>query len=550
MIVITDWERPLESWSGRFGHVADVLACATKYPLGNTGVAEVDITFGIPTPLAQIARAIYPLLGVDRGQHGYGHVEVGTVEVPPAGLALLPSRAAPGIAGLPGYQLKGVGLSKAELGLVGSRRAYDELQATAGDPDLAVVTHPILVSPSGHLVTTDRVEMPMVDLNVHNPIARLRSFEEPAGSLRLTMRDLELSLGTYEAEAQLPTWTRPAAAALSAHEVKGLREVDAIDLSGLESDAVSDDVLLYHRLAELAATGVVLHSLPPSFERASGVLGPTLTDLLRKPYHPSIGLARELRSVPQRREAMQRFGGYFEFAAHAESLGHRLLPTVSVVLSSTRPSRLVHVLRAMAAQTYPHLEVVLALHGDSGDPDPDLAEAVQVLGTPLLRYDRTTPFGSVLAEVARRASGDLVVKIDDDDVYGPRVIEDLVLAYIYSNADVVGRTTEYLYFEDIDHTVHRRFGTERYHYQLAGGTMMLSQAALNHIGGWRPSSNSTDRSILIRLGNSGGIGYRTHSLGYVYVRHSEGHTWKPNDSRLLLGSFEQWPGFMDEIVDA
>ena len=56
--------------------------------------------------------------------------------------------------------------------------------------------------------------------------------------------------------------------------------------------------------------------------------------------------------------------------------------------------------------------------------------------------------------------------------------------------------------------------------------------------------------MLIRLGNNGAIGYRTHSLGYVYIRHTEGHTWKRGDSLLLRGSFEQWPRFMREIVEA
>jgi hypothetical protein len=85
---------------------------------------------------------------------------------------------------------------------------------------------------------------------------------------------------------------------------------------------------------------------------------------------------------------------------------------------------------------------------------------------------------------------------------------------------------------------------------MAGGAMMLSRAALTEIGGWRPSSSSTDRSILIRLGNIGRVGYRTQSLGYIYVRHLDGHTWKQADSMLLRKAPEQWPRLMREIVEA
>jgi hypothetical protein len=323
-----------------------------------------------------------------------------------------------------------------------------------------------------------------------------------------------------------------------------------IDLSGLHANGSDDELLLYRRLAELAATGLILHSMPAELMAAEDVLGPVLADLLRRSYRTAKGLVRELRTVPQRREAMLRFGGFYELAGHAATLGHQLLPSVSVVLSSMRPSRAAEVVAALGRQTYPHLEIAVALHGVDEPVGPEFETAVRQAGALVSHHDRSTPFGSVLAETARRTTGDLVVKIDDDDVYGPRVIEDLVLAYLYSNADVVGKTTEYLYFEDVDLTVHRRFQTERYHYQVAGGTLMLSRAALTEIGGWRPSPSSTDRSILIRLGNIGGVGYRTQSLGYIYVRHLDGHTWKQADSMLLRKAPEQWPRFMREIVEA
>lgn len=554
VLVVTDWERPHTGWSGRAGHVPDLVACAVRYPLGAVGAAEVDVTVGTPTPVAVLARAAFPMLAVDRGHHGQGITEIGTSGLPPAGLALLPTRTAPGVVTLPGPQLQGVGLSRSDLGLHGPSQGPVEHEADDhddhDDPELHLVTHPTPVAASGHLVASDREDVPLLDLHTHNPVGRRQNFERSLGSLRLELLGQRLSLDTVSDDGEVEGWVRPAAEPLLAREVRTLRDVEAIDLSGLAGASDTDEALLARRLAELAATGTILHSLPTSLERVSGTLGAELTSLLRAPYRSSRGVARELRSVPQRREAMKRFGGFYELADHAESLGQRLLPSVSVVLSSARPARVVAVLQALARQTYPRLEVVLALHGHDGPLAPDLQQAVDAVDAQVHRFESTVVFGAVLAELARRSSGDLVVKIDDDDVYGSRVIEDLVMAYVYSGADVVGKTTEYLYFEEIDHTVHRRFGTERYHHQLAGGTMMLSQSTLGAVGGWRSTPASTDRSVLIRLGAAGGTGYRTHSLGYVYVRHTDGHTWRASDSRLLQGSFEQWPGFVDQIVEA
>lgn len=555
VVRVRDWERPTARWNGQLGRVDHLLSATTSYPEEEPGTAEVDVRLSEPTPLASVARAVYPVLGVDRSHHGYGYAELATADVAPAALALLPTRTAPGIPELPSRYLEGVGLSRADLGLVGSPRVLEELRSTADDPHLTLVQHPLLVDATGHLSLTERLDRPIIDLSLHHPVGRLHTFDLPPGSFALTVRDGDLTFTPRDLDPDpevedLVGWSRPVTAPLGGAEVRRLRPVESIDLSGLRPGSATDETVLCRRLAELAATGVVLHSLPLSFGRADDLLGARLAELLRSPYRPTKGLVRELRSVPQRREAMQRFGGFFELAGHAATLGHRLLPTVSAVLSSMRPSRVSEVLRALAAQHYPHLEIAVALHGVEGPLDPEFEEAARLSGAQVLRYDASTPFGSVLADTARRTSGDLVVKIDDDDFYGPHVIGDLVLAYLYSGADVVGKTTEYLYFEEIDHTAHRMFQTERYHYQVAGGAMLLSRGALNDIGGWRPTPHSTDRSVLIRVGNAGGIGYRTQSLGYVYVRHSDGHTWKQADSLLMRNAPEQWPRFMPEIVSS
>ena len=65
-----------------------------------------------------------------------------------------------------------------------------------------------------------------------------------------------------------------------------------------------------------------------------------------------------------------------------------------------------------------------------------------------------------------------------------------------------------------------------------------------------PTPNSTDRSVLIRLADEGGVAYRTHGLGYMYIRHSDSHTWVRSESQLLNGSFEQWRGMRLPETDA
>ncbi|MEU0316314.1 glycosyltransferase [Nocardioides sp. NPDC006273] len=544
------WEWPHRRWNGRLGWLPGVLRQMVRYPARSVGASWCDIELRDETSLALVARAVYPLFAVDRGHHGFGHVQLGTDAVDAAALALLPTRTAPGIPELPVDQLQGVGLSSADLGLVSSPERFDELVEVAEDPRETVFRTPVLVDAHGHLSISERSRRPVVDLHVHNPIGRLQGFDEPEGWLALTIEGDQLHLRPTAGSAEeLDEMAHPLAAPFTRQEIARLRHVESVDLSGLAAVPEECERTLHRRLAEIAASGAIMHSMSAGLELANETLGETLADLLRKPYQPVLGLVRELRSVGQRREAMERFGGFFELAGFADDQGRRLLPKVSAVLSTMRPDRVSAVVEALAAQRYPHLEIIVAVHGAEAPLPGELEDAIKAADATVLLHDRATPFGAVLADAARHASGDLIVKIDDDDVYGPQVIGDLVLAYLYSSADMVGKTTEYLYLEALGHTVHRTFTTEAYHYQLAGGAMMLSTAMLNEVGGWRPTPNSTDRSVLIRVGNAGGIGYRTTSLGYVYIRHADGHTWKRDESSLVAGAFEQWPRFMPEIVD-
>ncbi len=86
--------------------------------------------------------------------------------------------------------------------------------------------------------------------------------------------------------------------------------------------------------------------------------------------------------------------------------------------------------------------------------------------------------------LAERADGRYVSKWDDDDIYGPDHLLDLVLAHDYSNADLVGKGAEFVHLEASDVTI-RRFaiGAERPAVTLAGGTLLLERDRLRDLGG-------------------------------------------------------------------
>ncbi|WES66204.1 glycosyltransferase [Microbacter sp. GSS18] len=542
-LVVHEWLPPVTGWRGQ-ARLADADSFEIRYDRpGRTATARIrfdkefevaDIVrrlIGAFTPTTRLMGAGFPRIAFDE--------EIGDDAV-----RLLGRHAAEHSAAPPRV-LAGVGLASADVVVADGHRETDP------DEMLSVIGVARALTPSHERArSVARDEIPLVDLSVHNPIGRIQQYEPETKSASLQSDGGELVLRVTDEPAEREV-RMAVGAPVPRAVVRELTDVEAISLE----DLVIDQAVAAHidaRLAEVAATGTILHDLPEVAAAELTQLHPRLVELMRLPYARAVGLAREQRSVAQRRVAMRSHAGYLHLAEQvAAGTAGRSLPRVSVVLSTVRPHRVSDVLALLLAQTYPDFEIVLALHGCDPEVARDFDRFVDTGLVRVLERPASQPFGSVLADAVRASSGDLVMKVDDDDWYSPNVLWDLVLAYLYSGADLVGKTTEYLYFERIHQTVHRTFATERYHRQLAGGAMMLPRAVLDSMGGWRPTRHSTDRSVLLDAFRSGGIGYRTHGLGYLYIRHDDGHTWVRSESLLLENSFEQWRGLVrPEVLGA
>ena len=74
---------------------------------------------------------------------------------------------------------------------------------------------------------------------------------------------------------------------------------------------------------------------------------------------------------------------------------------------------------------------------------------------------------------------------------------------------------------------------------------MLSRHVGNEVNWFDPLPSAVDRNIQDKvLARSGRI-YRTHGLGYLYVRRSTGHTYATEWSKYLKGAIEQRLGVWD-----
>ena len=319
------------------------------------------------------------------------------------------------------------------------------------------------------------------------------------------------------------------------------------DVAGFHPDVISRA----STLAAVAATGVVVHlaDQDPQLER---FLGRELHGLMAAPDILGAGLdGRERISVTMRRVALRDHS----LRRRARDLitaalpDPPLLPKVSILASTNRPGLVHDLLDTVGGQTYPRLELVLILHGEGFEQDMEARVADAPHPIRVVRVGGELSLGSALNSGVEAASGALLTKFDDDDVYASDHIWDLVLAHEYSGASLVAKGAEFVYLAGSDVTIHRFRGKGETYKEvpMAGATILVSRGAVDAVGGWRRLPLGEDRALIKDVRQSGARVYRTHGFGFVVVRHGKGHTWEADDSYFLRQAEEVrqgWdPGF-------
>ncbi len=518
-LVVHGWKPITKTWSGKSGALPGLTKLSFEIIEGDakTRHATIEIESSTDAAVWEFARAAYPLLYPLR--RGYRTVSPRVVLDRGVGTSMRfasPETMARPIVSTP---------------KVGSLLTNDLVIAGEDLDCESVDSAKVLRWVPGDPATSS----PRFNIRVHNPFHRLGRGRQGAATTLSMPSPNTLELHTEDGLLK----GMSSAAPLSRAVMAALRKVEHVDLSKLRLGGFAEHDLMRSRLVEMAACGVVMHGL----DAADPVLGfdDDLRVLLQAPYGQPSWLQRDARSQAQSRAAMRAHSYQW-----TTSLGDSAsLPSVSVLLSTRRSGELAPVLEAIAKQTYPNMEVLIACHGCAAPNLSQLNEEARAQISTIVEISGDVVFGAVMGQLTALASGELLTKMDDDDLYGPEHLWDLVLAHSFSEAEVVGKLPDRVFLEDVNVAAFLHHRSEYYAKSVAGGTMLMSAADVRSVGGWRPLRQAIDRGLIDRFKADGGLIYATSSIGFVYVRHGRGHTWSTDEQRFAAKAVERAEGVPD-----
>lgn len=213
------------------------------------------------------------------------------------------------------------------------------------------------------------------------------------------------------------------------------------------------------------------------------------------------------------------------------------LPETSILVSTNRPHQLEHVLKTVAGFEEVETELILVAHGFQPQ-EAEVRARAKELGIERLSLciePVESSLGECLNRAVEMASGEVLTKVDDDDLYGPQYLADLLRAMRFSGAEVVGKQAHYMHLAGPDATLLRFAHREHRWTDFVMGPTITGRAEVFRDHPFASVSRSEDTGFLSRVAEAGGRIYSADRFNFCQMRGvtTAGHAWGASETDLL-----------------
>jgi len=206
-----------------------------------------------------------------------------------------------------------------------------------------------------------------------------------------------------------------------------------------------------------------------------------------------------------------------------------------MICASMRPDRLSAVLALARLQTWPQTELIIIANTAGYVRRSEVTKAE--LGDTVVLNHPELSLGECLNAGVAAASGEVVAKVDDDDLYSAHYLSATIRALQTAEAEVTGQKTNFAYVTQLDATYLRDPGNENcFVGRLAGGTIATLRSVAQEIG-FAALDVGEDGDFIRRVERSGGRIWSGSAGNYLQIRNEPaGHAWTADHDRFLAGA--------------
>lgn len=208
---------------------------------------------------------------------------------------------------------------------------------------------------------------------------------------------------------------------------------------------------------------------------------------------------------------------------------------ISVMTCTNRPSFIQRVFENYNRQQHPWSELIIILNNNQMKFTEWADQARRFRNIRVYQIDQDVSLGACYNFAVRQARYNYIAKFDDDDYYAPLYLSDAVKNIRLFDADIIGKTTRFIYFEGLK-TLGLYCPLPEFIYAkyVVGATMVVKREVFDVLS-FPDITYGEDSEFQSSCTSKG---FRLFSIGkenYVTIRHSSshGHTFKIDDLTYL-----------------
>lgn len=208
---------------------------------------------------------------------------------------------------------------------------------------------------------------------------------------------------------------------------------------------------------------------------------------------------------------------------------------VSVISCTNRKNNMEQLLDNFLRQEIKNKELIVVLNSNEMSLDEWHKRTSFYSNIEVLQLDENCSLGQCLNLGIENSSYKYFSIFDDDNYYAPHFLSDLLAAFEYTEADVVGKNAYYAYLEGMD-VLALRFpaGENRYVQFLAGSAMLAKREVFERVQ-FADRTLGVDTAFLKECVSKGIKLYSADRFNYLCIRcaDTEEHTWKISQEEFL-----------------
>lgn len=203
-------------------------------------------------------------------------------------------------------------------------------------------------------------------------------------------------------------------------------------------------------------------------------------------------------------------------------------PGVSIIVPTNKLTYIDNIFMNYARSVYPNTELIIILNNNSLNINDYRLRAIGLKDIRIFQLEKSCTLGECLNFGIEQSKYDYISKMDDDDYYGPNYLIDLMNVFKYTDAQVTGKASAFVYFED-NYTLAIRQPKNEYKYTpfVVGGTILLKKEVFEKVK-FRNMSIAEDLYFSLDCNSAGIKIYSSDKYNHIYMRHKNirEHTWQ------------------------